>query len=75
MSIKFEKVSYTYSPDSPLEKKGMEDVSFELNEGSFTAIIGHTGSGKSTLMQHFNALLKPTSGHIEIEGTHIKTDK
>lgn len=71
MSIKFEKVGYTYSPGSPLEKKGLDDISFELKEGSFTAIIGHTGSGKSTLMQHFNALLKPTEGQIEIAGTTI----
>lgn len=71
MSIKFEKVGYTYSPGSPLEKKGLDNISFELKEGSFTAIIGHTGSGKSTLMQHFNALLKPTEGQIEIAGTTI----
>lgn len=71
MSIKFEKVGYTYSPDSPLEKLGLQDVSFELQDGSFTAIVGHTGSGKSTLMQHFNALLKPTVGQIEIADTLI----
>lgn len=71
MSIKFKQVGYTYSPGSPLEKKGLEDVNFELKTGSFTAIIGHTGSGKSTLMQHFNALLKPTKGQIEIAGTTI----
>lgn len=74
MSIKFENVSYVYSPGSPLEKKGLENISFELNDGSFTAIIGHTGSGKSTLMQHFNALLKPTSGQVEIAGIKIKSD-
>ncbi|WEV50734.1 energy-coupling factor transporter ATPase [Lactobacillus sp. ESL0731] len=71
MSIKFKQVSYIYAPDSPLEKKGLDDVNFEIQDGSFTAIIGHTGSGKSTLMQHFNALLKPTSGQIEIAGTTI----
>ncbi|WEV38339.1 energy-coupling factor transporter ATPase [Lactobacillus sp. ESL0680] len=71
MSIKFKQVSYIYSPDSPLEKKGLDNVSFELQNGTFTAIIGHTGSGKSTLMQHFNALLKPSSGQIEIAGTTI----
>ena len=71
MSIKFEKVGYTYSAGSPLEKKGLDDISFELKDGSFAAIIGHTGSGKSTLMQHFNALLKPTEGQIEIAGTTI----
>lgn len=71
MSIKFEDVSYIYSSDTPLEKKGLDNVSFELQEGSFNAIIGHTGSGKSTLMQHFNALIRPTSGKIEIAGTTI----
>jgi len=71
MSIKFEDVSYIYSPDTPLAKKGLDNVSFELQEGSFNAIIGHTGSGKSTLMQHFNALIRPTSGKIEIAGTTI----
>lgn len=74
MSIKFENVSYTYSPGSPLEKKGLENVDFELQDGSFTAIIGHTGSGKSTLMQHFNALLKPTAGQIHIAGTTISPE-
>ncbi|WEV70555.1 energy-coupling factor transporter ATPase [Lactobacillus sp. ESL0785] len=71
MSIEFKQVSYTYAPDSPLEKKGLDDVSFKLQDGSFVAIIGHTGSGKSTLMQHFNALLKPTSGQIKIADTVI----
>lgn len=71
MSIKFKKVSYTYSPGSPLEKNGLDDVSFELKPNSFVAIVGHTGSGKSTLMQHFNALLKPSSGEIEIAGFKI----
>lgn len=71
MSIKFSNVSYTYSPGTPLEKNGLDNVNFELKDGSFTAIIGHTGSGKSTLMQHFNALLKPTSGQIQIAGKTI----
>ncbi|MGQ5709825.1 energy-coupling factor transporter ATPase [Lactobacillus sp. PSON] len=71
MSIKFSKVNYIYALGSPLEKRGLNDVSFELTEGNFIAIIGHTGSGKSTLMQHFNALLKPTSGKISIAGYNI----
>lgn len=66
MSIKFKNVSYVYSPGSPLEKKGLDDINFEIPNNKFITIIGHTGSGKSTLMQHFNALLKPTSGTIEI---------
>ena len=71
MSIKFKNVSYIYSPETPLAKKGLDNVSFELKDGSLNAIIGHTGSGKSTLMQHFNALIKPTTGKIEIAGTTI----
>lgn len=71
MSIKFEKVDYIYSPDTPMEKKGLDNVSFELADNSFVALIGHTGSGKSTLMQHFNALLKPSAGSIDIAGYHI----
>ncbi|MDF7639421.1 energy-coupling factor transporter ATPase [Lactobacillus sp. ESL0791] len=72
MSIKFSKVNYVYSPGSPMEEKGLDNISFELKDKQFIAIIGHTGSGKSTLMQHFNALLKPTSGRIEIAGTTIE---
>ena len=68
MSIKFEKVDYIYSPKTPFEKKALNNISFELKEHSFVAIIGHTGSSKSTLMQHFNALLKPSAGQIKIAG-------
>lgn len=71
MSIKFKNVSYIYSAGSPLAKKGLDQVSFTLREGELIALIGHTGSGKSTLMQHFNALLKPAAGEIQIAGYHI----
>lgn len=71
MAIKFENVSYVYSPGSPLEVIGLDQLNFSLEEGKFIALVGHTGSGKSTLMQHFNALLKPTSGKIEIAGYTI----
>ncbi|GFZ27574.1 energy-coupling factor transporter ATPase [Lactobacillus corticis] len=74
MSIEFKNVSYIYSPGSPLEQKGLDQVSFKIKENSFTALIGHTGSGKSTLMQHFNALLKPTEGEITIAGYTINKD-
>ena len=57
MAIKFENVSYVYSPGSPLEAIGLDQLNFSLEEGKFIALVGHTGSGKSTLMQHFNALL------------------
>lgn len=71
MSIKFEKVDYIYSPGTTMEKRGLDNVSFELADNKFIALIGHTGSGKSTLMQHFNALLKPSKGSIYIAGYHI----
>ena len=71
MSIKFEKVDYIYSPGTTMEKRGLDNVSFELADNKFIALIGHTGSGKSTLMQHFNALLKPSKGSIDIAGYHI----
>lgn len=74
MSIEFKNVSYVYSPDTPLEKKGLDNVSFKLKENSFTAIVGHTGSGKSTLMQHFNALLKPTTGEVKVAGVTINSE-
>lgn len=71
MSIEFKNVSYTYSPGSPLAHKGLDRVNFKLTEGKFIALVGHTGSGKSTLMQHFNALLKPSEGEVNIAGFHI----
>lgn len=71
MPIKFEKVNYIYSPDTAMEKKGLDNISFELLDNSFVALVGHTGSGKSTLMRHFNALLKPSLGTIDIAGYHI----
>lgn len=72
--IKVSGLTHIYQAGMPFEKKALEDVSFEIPTGDFVAIIGHTGSGKSTLIQHLNALVKPTSGKIEIDGTDI-TDK
>lgn len=74
MPITFEQVSYIYQPNTPFEHKSLQDVSFQLNEQDFLAIIGHTGSGKSTLIQHMNALLKATSGHVDIDGTIINAE-
>lgn len=71
MSIEFKNVSYIYSPGSPLARKGLDHVSFKLENGKFIALVGHTGSGKSTLMQHLNALLKPSEGEIDIAGFHL----
>lgn len=66
MPIKFEKVSYVYSEGTPFRYAALSDVNLELEEGKITAIIGQTGSGKSTLVQHLNALLLPTSGEVHI---------
>lgn len=74
MSIKFTHVSHVYAQGTSLEHLGLDDVTFELATGKFIALVGHTGSGKSTLMQHFNALLKPTQGEIEIANMTITPD-
>lgn len=74
MSIKIENLSHVYMPNTPFETLALDNVSLELEEGKFYAIIGHTGSGKSTLIQHLNGLLKPTSGKIIISDIDI-TDK
>lgn len=66
MPIRFEHVNYTYSTGTPYEYKALNDVNLEIMEGKITAVIGMTGSGKSTLVQHLNALLLPESGKLEI---------
>ncbi|MBS4749787.1 energy-coupling factor transporter ATPase [Carnobacteriaceae bacterium zg-ZUI78] len=67
MSITFEQVNYIYQPDTPFTYTGLQDISFSIEKGTYTAVIGQTGSGKSTLIQHLNALLKPTEGMVSIE--------
>ena len=64
-------ISYIYSPGTAYEKKALDDVSLTINKGEFVGIIGHTGSGKSTLIQHFNGLEKATSGTIYFDGQDI----
>lgn len=66
MDIKFENVSYTYQAGSPFEHQALEDISFRVPSGSYVAIIGHTGSGKSTLIQHLNGLTLPTKGTVKV---------
>ena len=66
MDITFDHVSFTYQAGTPFAGDGIKDVSGTIHDGSYTAIIGHTGSGKSTILQHLNALLKPTSGTVTI---------
>ena len=68
-------ISYVYSAGTPFEHRALENVSFSLNRGEFVGVIGHTGSGKSTLMQQLNGLLKPTSGQVLLDGTDIWSDK
>ena len=64
MSIALEHVNYIYSPGTAYEKRALNDISLEIGQGQFVGIIGHTGSGKSTLIQHLNGLMKATSGDI-----------
>lgn len=68
-------LSYVYSAGTPFEHKALDKVNFTLNRGEFVGIIGHTGSGKSTLMQQLNGLLKPTSGQVLLGGVDIWSDK
>ena len=68
-------LSHTYSIGTPFEHKALENVSFAVERGEFIGVIGHTGSGKSTLMQHLNGLLKPASGEILLDGEDIWSDK
>lgn len=74
MSIKIENLSYTYMTKTPFEKKALININCEFYDGEFIVLIGHTGSGKSTLIQHLNGLLKPTEGKIIVDGIDI-TDK
>lgn len=71
MSIALEHVNYVYSPGTAYEKQALKDVSFEIGQGQFVGIIGHTGSGKSTLIQHLNGLLKASSGALYFNGRNV----
>jgi len=71
MSIKIENLTHIYMPKSPFEKVALNNVSLDIKDGEFVALIGHTGSGKSTLIQHFNGLLEATSGKIIVDGVDI----
>ncbi len=71
MSIEVRHLTHCYSAGSPLSTVAIDDVSFTISDGEFVGIVGHTGSGKSTLVQHLNGLLKPTSGQILIDGEDL----
>ena len=73
--IKTEELTYIYGEGTPFRKVALDAVNIDIEEGELVGIIGHTGSGKSTLIQHFNGLLKPTSGKIYIDGDELFADK
>ena len=73
--IKTEKLTHVYSAATPFEKIAIEGVDIDIPQGQLLAVIGHTGSGKSTFIQHLNALLQPTSGKVYCEGQDINADK
>ena len=74
-SIRMEHVYYTYSPGTAYEMHALKDINLEIPQGQFVGVIGHTGSGKSTLIQHFNGLVRPTQGHIYFEGQDIWAER
>ena len=73
--LQVEHLTHVYSVGMPFEKKAVDDVTFGVQKGELVGLIGHTGSGKSTLIQHFNGLLKPTSGRVLIRGEDIHSSK
>ena len=73
--LQVKNLQHIYSAGTPFEHVALQDVSFSVEPGEFIGIIGHTGSGKSTLIQHLNGLLKPTSGQVLLDGKDIWTDK
>ena len=73
--LETQELTYVYSEGSPFQKTVVDNVSLKINEGEMIGVMGHTGSGKSTLIQHFNGLLKPTSGKILLDGEDIWADK
>lgn len=75
MDITFKDVNFTYQPNTPFTHQAIKDLSLSISSGSFVAIIGHTGSGKSTLIRHLNGLEIPTSGEVDIGDFHLAKDK
>ncbi len=75
MSIKISHLTHVYNEGTAFEKKALDDVSIEIQTGEFIGLIGHTGSGKSTLIQHLNGIIPPTSGEILLDGENIHKDK
>lgn len=73
--LETQELTYTYSAGTPFEKTAVDHVSLKIEEGQMVGVMGHTGSGKSTLIQHFNGLLQPTSGKVLLDGKDIWADK
>ena len=71
MPVEARELTHTYNADSPFESTALDKVSFTIHDGEFIGIIGHTGSGKSTLIQHLNGLLKPTGGTVIVNGMDL----
>ncbi|MBZ2175265.1 energy-coupling factor transporter ATPase [Schnuerera sp. xch1] len=74
MIIKLENLNYIYNPNTPFKKIALDNVNLDIDEGDFIGLIGHTGSGKSTLVQHLNGLIKPTSGRVIVDGIDISAE-
>lgn len=75
MDIRFENVNFTYQPGTPFENKVLHDINFTIKDGTYTAIVGHTGSGKSTILQHLNALKVPTTGSVWLDDFEVTSKR
>ncbi len=75
MSISVKDLTYTYNPGTPFERQALRGITLTIEDGEFVGMIGHTGSGKSTLVQHLNALIRPTSGQVLVDGEDINESK
>lgn len=75
MLIELKNVSYIYGKDTPFETRALDKVNLAIDKGEFVALIGHTGSGKSTLIQHFNGLIDPSEGEVLVEGESLQNEK
>lgn len=75
MLVEINNLNFTYNPHTPFEKKALDNININIDKGDFIGLIGHTGSGKSTLVQHLNGLMKPTTGKIIVDGIDITEKK